>query len=52
MDYLVVYDNTTGVASTSPLINLQTFATAESDSSGTFTVTPDPVYGWFVAFPS
>ena len=52
VDYLVVYDNTTGVASTSPLINLQTFATAESDSSGTFTVTPDPVYGWFVAFPS
>lgn len=48
--YGVIYDANTGVASTEPLINLQTFAGAESDSGGTFVVAPDATYGWFYQF--
>jgi hypothetical protein len=48
--FAVIYDSQTGVATTSPLINLQTFAGEESDSGGTFVVAPDSVYGWFYTF--
>jgi hypothetical protein len=48
--FAVIYDAETGVSSTEPLINLQTFAASESDSAGTFVVAPDSVYGWFYFF--
>lgn len=48
--FAVLYDAQTGVATTEPLINLQTFAAPESDTSGTFVVAPDSTYGWFYLF--
>jgi hypothetical protein len=48
--FAVLYDAQTGVATTEPLINLQTFAAPESDTAGTFVVAPDATYGWFYLF--
>jgi hypothetical protein len=48
--YAVLYDAQSGTYSSEPLINLQTFATAESVTGATFTLTPDSTYGWFYIF--
>jgi len=49
--YGVIYDPTTGVATTEPLIALINFGVDESDTAGTFTITP-PSSGWFFSCPS
>jgi hypothetical protein len=46
--YAVIYDAQTAVATTEPLICLQTFTAAQSVSNQTFTLQPDPILGWFV----
>jgi hypothetical protein len=47
----VIYDAQSGTASTEPLISLVNFGGSQSDSAGTFTVTP-PSLGWFVTCPA
>jgi len=49
-EYAVLVDTATGTASTEPLICLQNMGTTESDSNGTFTVTPSSTLGWFYQF--
>lgn len=49
--YAVIYDANTGVTTTEPLICLVTFGASESDTAGTFTVTP-PTTGWFWTAPN
>lgn len=50
--YGVIYDSQSGTGSTEPLICLINFGTTESDSSGTFTVSPDSTLGWFWTSPA
>lgn len=49
--YAIIYDNQTGVASTSPLIALLNFGGSQSSSSGPFTLTPSTL-GWFIWNPA
>lgn len=49
--YGVIYDSNSGVTSTEPLISLINFTTDQSDTNGTFSVTP-PSTGWFWTAPN
>jgi hypothetical protein len=49
--YAVIYDAQTGVSTTEPLLVLNTFGSSQSPSGVNFTVSPDPVLGWFVFSP-
>lgn len=50
--YGAIYDSTSGVGTTEPLIALVNFGTTLSPSAGTLTVTPNSSTGWFATFPA
>lgn len=49
-NYAAIYDNQTGVSTTSPLIALETFSSPQNPSGVNFSVVPDPILGWFAQF--
>lgn len=50
--YAVIYDSSSGSASTDPLICLINFGESVASSGGTYSVTPDSHVGWFAITPA